>query len=232
VVDVTKASNRDPDPTITILQGTDANSETTLYVDGEFAKMEVEYTEGSDNLNLNNLVYGKTLSVDDFTFNFDLSATDGDGDSTTLIDGIMVDLEGDTVADGIALTGTGADEAIVGGTGPDVIAGGGGDDLLTGGGDDDVFVIDGNAASNTVTITDFDLDMGGDADTIDLDALFDALGVATADREGQVEVDDSVANETTITIDNVGAQDFSILLDGLNVDGTPLLPQIDVGDES
>ena len=74
--------------------------------------------------------------------------------------------------------------------------------------------------------------MGGDADTIDLDALFDALGVATADREDQVEVDDSVANETTITIDNVGAQDFSILLDGLNVDGTTLLPQIDVGDDS
>jgi hypothetical protein len=48
-------------------------------------------------------------------------------------------------------------------------------------------------------------------DTISLDALFDALGVATADRQGRIGIDKN-GDVHTIQIDTVGDGSFDLML--------------------
>ncbi len=110
-----------------------------------------------------------------------LTATDADGDTTS---NTML-YAGDTGG----VTGTDANETLIGSANADVLDGAGGNDVLIGGGGDDILT--GGEGADTFkftsvtdgrdTITDFQVGTGGD--TIDLDALFDALGAAAANTE-------------------------------------------------
>lgn len=106
---------------------------------------------------------------------------------------------------------------LIGGDGDDLLIGLGGNDTLTGGaGNDDfafgardlgggAFDLDGNDI-----ITDF---VKGE-DQINLDALFDTLGVAEADRAAEVNIAVNGGN-TEITVSNPGGADFMVTLTGV-----------------
>ncbi len=115
--------------------------------------------------------------------------------------------------------GTGTD--VLGGTtGDDVIVSGDGNDTMSGGPGDDTFVYN-SIDDGRDTIRDF---MNGN-DTINLDALFDALGVADGDpARGDVLVDNDAFGNAVLTIgdgtfthtEDAAAQaaGFEITLDG------------------
>ena len=145
-----------------------------------------------------------------------------------------------------------------GGDGNDIILGGLGDDLIdgaSGGGND---TITGGAGADTITVTGgndrlrylstgdvldriigFDNDpAGGGQDVVDLDALFDSLGVAAASRAGRVQLVDT-GPDVRVDIDADGGAgngfELSLLtfqamasLTGLTV-GTAAADDIQVG---
>ena len=84
-------------------------------------------------------------------------------------------------------------DVLVGGIGNDIFNGARGDDTLTGGTGSDEFrytsVLDGHDV-----IVGFDGNAAGGQDTLDLDLLFDSLGVLTADRAGRVSIFDKGAS--------------------------------------
>ncbi|WP_299399152.1 right-handed parallel beta-helix repeat-containing protein [Pelagibius sp.] len=137
------------------------------------------------------------------------AANDIEGnDGANLLDG---EDAGDTI------DGGGGDDTVIGGLGDDDLAGDDGADILYGGEGNDTLY--GDAGSDTLfggadndtfayeTLLDAgDLIDGFDAegaDSIDLDALFDALGVDTADRGARVQVlQDGTGADATILIDS------------------------------
>lgn len=100
------------------------------------------------------------------------------------------------------LYGDAGNDHLVGGSGNDTLSGGTGNDLLNGGAGNDELV--GGAGADTFQFTslsdghdriaDFQIGTGGD--TIDLDALFDALGASAANTEVTV----TAVNATQFTI--------------------------------
>ncbi len=112
-----------------------------------------------------------------------------------------------------------------------MISEGNGDDTTPVGTGNDMVLNDDPANDATDSVT-----AGGDfitglmaEDTIDLDALFDALGVATAAREGGPGASTSGGDATGT---DFGATDFSIVLEGDALSVATLLPPIDGGDET
>jgi Ca2+-binding RTX toxin-like protein len=102
---------------------------------------------------------------------------------------------------GDEITGTDGGEILLGGSGDDtllaqggddVLVGGGGDDTLTGGGGGDMFLFTA-ATDGHDTITDF----SSSDDTINLDALFDSLGVSSGDRVVDAEI---VGTDTVLRV--------------------------------
>ena len=99
------------------------------------------------------------------------------------------------------LNGGNGNDTILGGLGDDVIDGtsGGGADTITGGaGTDTISVASGNdrllyltSADVLDTIIGFDSNPSGGQDFVDLDALFDSLGVAAGSRAGRVQFVDT-----------------------------------------
>jgi hypothetical protein len=152
---------------------------------------------------------------------FDYTATDG-----VLSDGahVIVDaIEESNPGGRSVLNGDGGDDIIISGDngddlygngGQDVLIGRGGDDHLTGGADRDLFLFENAVTDGNDTIFDFN---AAEGDIMNLDALFDALGVASADRE---VLDTSSGGDTILTIGDgsgaahAGATGFSITLDG------------------
>ena len=93
-----------------------------------------------------------------------------------------------------------------------MLTGGAGNDVLSGGAGNDTFVYASITDGNDV-ITDFVIA----DDTLDMDALFDALGVATAElRADNVKITDTGA-DGVLTIDGVPA--FSITFTGEDFGG-------------
>jgi hypothetical protein len=156
----------------------------TVYVTTEFDDVKLEYISGTPGFNINSINYDQTTTtvVEDMTLNFQLSATDGDGDSYTLADALTIAMRDpnevlSTTSDpaidatpGVVLVGNGENDALLGGTGDDILIGGAGDDSLTGGAGADVFrwsLSDvGTEDSPAIDyITDFNKD---GADTLDL----------------------------------------------------------------
>ncbi len=137
------------------------------------------------------------------------AANDIEGnDGANLLDGEDAD---DT------MDGGGGDDTVIGGLGDDDLAGDGGDDILYGGEGDDTLY--GDAGSDTLfggagndTFAYESLPDAGDlidgfdaegADSIDLDALFDTLGVDAAERGARVQVlQDGTDADATILIDS------------------------------
>ena len=153
----------------------------------------------------------------------DLIYGDGDADilygedgKDTLFGGAGNDIiYGDLDAD--VLFGEDGNDTLFGGAGNDIILGGGDSDVLYGGGGNDTLVggtgsdtIFGGAGGDVVAYEDLldagDLIDGFDAtgtDKIDLDKLFDSLGVAEADRAGRVRIEQSATDgDATILIDS------------------------------
>ena len=134
----------------------------------------------------------------------DLVSVDGAGGDD------VIDAGKHTGAASLRLLGGAGDDFITGSGANDIIGGGAGDDLLIGNGGNDTFIYASALDGNDV-ITDFDGDAAGGQDVIDLDALFDALGVAAADRAARVSLTDN-GGSVSVTIDAGGADTISLTL--------------------
>ncbi len=158
---------------------------------------------------------------------YDYTANDGvlvDSASVAITGGAGTDLTGTAGAD-VLISGPNGD-TLTGNGGDDVLIGRGGDDTMTGGAGRDLFYFDVDPNSGSLgdhdTITDFST---GEGDIINLDALFDALGVADGDpARGDVLVDNDAFGNAVLTIgdgtfthtEDAAAQaaGFEITLDG------------------
>jgi Ca2+-binding RTX toxin-like protein len=177
---------------------------------------------------------------------FGYEASDGnDGDSadvTVEYQGLEQGIGKPVLHSGF-LQGDDRSEIAIGSDGADTIVGGGGDDTIAGGGGNDV--IEGGAGADVVHFYDVDdgddiiLDFDVNEDVVNLDALFDELGIAGAENRADLVVLDENAGNTTITVS--GESDFSITLYNVDlgdhngdVSASDLLATkgINVGDES
>ncbi len=96
---------------------------------------------------------------------------------------------------------------LIGNAGNDTISGGAGDDIAFGGSGNDTFLYSSPLDGHDV-INDFDGNAAGGQDVLSLDALFDGLGVAAANRASHVSV-----------VDNGATVDVSVDLDGNAANG-------------
>ncbi len=145
---------------------------------------------------------------------FDYTATDGNAS-----DDAHVDVQYQV---GNQLQGGEENEIIIGGDDADTIRGGDGDDTLIGGGGDDIlfgdegddeyhfgYPVGAGETEGDDTIIGFE-----EGDTINLDTLFDALGIAVADRADDVTLTKDGAN-TVITVE--GQDEFSITVNNVDL---------------
>jgi Ca2+-binding RTX toxin-like protein len=107
-------------------------------------------------------------------------------DSYSSIQGII----GSNFAD--TLTGNASDNTLQGGHGNDVLDGGGGNDTFN-----YTSTLDGQDVINN-----FDSNNTGGTDVLNLDALFDSLGVATANRAGHVNITGSGTTTVDVNVDS------------------------------
>jgi Ca2+-binding RTX toxin-like protein len=190
--------------------GDDVVSLTSLgskvIVDGLSAQVTIDHAEAGDKLVIN------ALGGDDVI------------DATSLPAGKMA-LQlfagaGDDVVLGSAgndlIDGGGGDDVLLGGGGNDTIDGGAGDDVLLGAGGNDTFVVSSTLSGHDI-ISGFDGDAAGGQDTLSLDALFDGLGVAAADRAGRVSLADTGSSvNVSIDADGNAANGFELTAVTLN----------------
>jgi Ca2+-binding RTX toxin-like protein len=94
---------------------------------------------------------------------------------------------------GDVIDGGAGDDVIFGNEGNDTVIGGAGADTIDGGPGNDTIRYDSPLDAGDV-IQNFDANPAGGQDVVDLDALFDSLGVADADRAGRVQFQDSGAD--------------------------------------
>ncbi|OIN12471.1 retention module-containing protein [Oceanisphaera psychrotolerans] len=95
-----------------------------------FDELQLGSSEGDYRL-LDITVY-EEIFPDDVNLSFAVDATDGDGDTVSTAFDITIE-GGGTEASGFTLSGTGADEVLLGGAGNDTLIGGDGNDVLLGG---------------------------------------------------------------------------------------------------
>jgi Ca2+-binding RTX toxin-like protein len=135
------------------------------------------------------------------------------------------------------LLGDAGNDTMEGGAGADTIDGGTGSNQITGGaGNDRIDVLNGddtvfyNSKLDGKDVIDhFDGTATGGQDVLNLDALFDGLGVATADRGGRVSVVDSVTS-VDVRVDADGKAGFELVVATLNTtDDITVGPDILVG---
>ena len=157
------------------------------------------------------------------------------------------------------LNGGGGNDVLFGGDGDDTLNGGPGDDNLLGGpGDDSIFSSLGSdtinvgadnsgggarpdlsSSQDTVfytnvlhagdVIDNFDA-AGSSHDVIDLDGLFDNLGVADADRAARVSIVDSDTDQQQVLIDTNGDSTFDLTLVTVNLISGDLNDWLDTGE--
>lgn len=125
-------------------------------------------------------------------------------------------IHGNNGANGVF--GGSGDDSLFGNDGDDTLNGGPGDDELTGGPGDDLLIL--GEGSDTVhlglsgghdTIEGFDGDPTDGQDVLALDALFDDLGIAEADRASRVGITDN-GSTVEIHIDVPAADDLVLIL--------------------
>ena len=152
------------------------------------------------------------------------STLDGNG-----LDNILVGRNG--AAD--IINGYEGNDVLIGGSANDTLDGGSGHDLLIGGAGNDTLILSSASGDHdTITVSSVldgndtvknfgdGVNNGGAAsqDTVNLDPLFDSLGVATDARESRVQVTDG-GNDAVVTIDTTGngfdAGDLQITLSGI-----------------
>jgi Ca2+-binding RTX toxin-like protein len=177
----------------------------TYFVDS-LADQVIENTGGgTDEIRSTVTLTKATAYVEDYTF---LAAT-------------AVNFTGNSGANRI--TGTASADTLNGNGGDDTLIGGAGDNLLVGGnGNDQVDVSAGNDTIRYTSLLDgsdvvsgFDGNPSGGQDALNLDALFDSLGIAAANRATRL----SVATQTTsvdVSFDADGNGSFESVIVTLN----------------
>lgn len=121
------------------------------------------------------------------------------------------------------LTGGGANDILRGGDGTDLLGGSVGDDTVTGGaGNDTIAVGQGNDIVVYASVLDghdfvskFDGNPIGGQDTLDLDLLFDSLGILAADRAARVSITDK-GTSVDVAVDTDGNATFDLIVATLN----------------
>jgi Ca2+-binding RTX toxin-like protein len=192
---------------------------TFIAIDTEFGVFELDFETGEYAY----LVQSDVANTETEVFSYTISDNDGSTSSADLTFSIVPE---DT------FTGTAAAEVIEGGSSNDYIIGAGGDDTLSGGDGDDRFVYQNVGTDGIDTITDFGVN--GDADIIDLTALFDELGIAAADRAGHVNFAE-VGGNTTITVTDAADAEiagFSIVVENASLNNADITNGKIVVDES
>lgn len=101
------------------------------------------------------------------------------------------------------LIGGGGTDFLYGGFGADTIAGGAGADTIDGGWANDTILYH-SVQDGDDTILNFEGGRLGGQDVIDLDALFDSLGIATADRAARTELAGQGGGQWLLSIDADG----------------------------
>jgi T1SS-143 domain-containing protein len=161
---------------------------------------------------------------------FEYFLTDGDGDVSSAVLTInFVDEIFEGTGGSELLIGSDGDDWIAGNGGNDILQGNGGSDILEGGSGADVFAISGdylNAPGDPgfeITISDFDVG----EDTVDLDQIFDVLGLLSEDRgqgdawnlsevDGQAALTFTAANTPVVFFGNQVNPDTQALEDIAN----------------
>jgi Ca2+-binding RTX toxin-like protein len=111
---------------------------------------------------------------------------------------------------GLQLFGRDGGDVLIGSAGNDSLEGGTGNDELDGGLGNDSFRYSSPLDGHDV-IDNFDGNASGGQDTLNLDALFDGLGVAAADRAGRVAIADHGATvDVAIDLDGNTANGFEL----------------------
>ena len=173
------------------------------------------------------------------SFNLGAATVVGDVENLTLTGMGAINGTGNVLANLIVgnsaantLTGNAGNDTLNGGLGNDTLTGGadndslngeGGNDLITGGGGGDT--VDVSVGNDTVrytstldghdVISGFDGDSLGGQDVLNLDALFDSLGIAAANRAARIELTDLGAT-VEVRVNTGGAPDFDLFVATLN----------------
>ena len=149
---------------------------------------------------------------DTLTGGADADSLSGDDGNDSLDGGAGTDL----------LSGGIGDDAIIGGLGNDTIIGGEGNDAISvADGDDTVFYT--SKLDGADVISDFDGDLTGGQDVLDLDGLFDSLGVALpADRLARVSVTGGPAS-WTVKVDTDAVPDGAFDLQVATINSPDLI---------
>ncbi|WP_181182770.1 type I secretion C-terminal target domain-containing protein, partial [Mesorhizobium sp. B3-1-9] len=176
-----------------------ATSTYTLYVNHTYDNINVTYdheVSGNATFAFNNITYGEVTTIHDLTMNFGLSATDHDGDASTLADPLTIattsslTLDAHNTAfapvdgnDGVVITGGSGNDTLIGGDGNDILYGHAGANTMTGGAGNDTFVID--PSKLTLHVTDVIADYAPGHDVIDLSDLLQSLGANAPTTDAQ-----------------------------------------------
>jgi Ca2+-binding RTX toxin-like protein len=213
-----------------VVNNVDEGTSVGITANTGFDTVDIVNYEGPD-FSVNG-ISGAYITNAPVSFDASFTATDGDGDVTT-VDTFTMSLnpviDGSDQAD--SLTGSAADELLrgfegndilVGGEGDDILFGGEGDDTLSGGLGNDSFVFSAEAGEGILnTINDFvsgDPDNDPNADTLsfadlldpenDLESFTDDIGVVINGNDLELHIPDQSANnvDTVVTLSGLGTE--------------------------
>jgi Ca2+-binding RTX toxin-like protein len=183
-----------------------ASAGSKISVLGLSAQVAVDHAEAGDKLVIN------ALAGDDV---IEASGLEPGKISLQIFAGAGEDIVVGSVGND-AIDGGAGDDVLLGGDGNDTISGGGGDDLIIDGSGNNTFVVSSPLDGHDI-ISGFDGDAAGGQDTLNLDALFDGLGVAAADRTARVSVADNGASvNVSVDADGNAANGFEFVVATLN----------------
>jgi Ca2+-binding RTX toxin-like protein len=183
---------------------------TVVSVTGLAAKVTIDHAEVGDKLVVNGLDGKDAINASTLPAGAIQLVLDGGAGNDTITGSAGADqLFGQ--GDNDVLIGGGGIDLLFGGDGNDTITGGAGNDEIAGGAGNDTFRYASPLDGHDV-ISDFDGDAAGGQDALNLDALFDRLGVAAANRAARVSI-----------VDNGGSVDVAIDADGNAANGFELL---------
>ncbi|MEQ6889490.1 type I secretion C-terminal target domain-containing protein, partial [Halomonas sp. CS7] len=231
----------------------EADAAYTLYVAESFNTVDIKNVEfdqgkGGVKFGINNIVFDGEVTVEDLALNFNLSATDGDGDVFELEDSLTIGMVEESVDvdaslvdgvdnnEGVVLVGNGENDNLIGGDGDDILIGGHGDDTFSGFAGADTFAWqfgDGGdqgqpGSPATDLVTDFNLNEVDEGDVLQLSDLLQGSETASADFANYLHAVDDGQGNTLLHVSTSGAfgdgfssaeSDQIIALNGVSMEG-------------